>query len=468
MYDRERELIIDKIPDAILCASAEKKIIFLNKDMEAALCKPKDMLAGKSVSEVIRAISASSDLRYNLDEGVKARITLNGKEYFYSLAVIKNFDVQQYMFTFSPAKKIREIPSEINYKKYGFVAKYTFDDFFGESEEIDALKTRARLFARNDMTILIFGESGTGKEILAQAIHNASQRHDSPFLAVNFAAFPESLVESELFGYEGGAFTGARKEGKPGYFEMANGGTIFIDEIGDMPLFMQTRLLRILQERELVKIGGTRVVPIDVRIVAATNVDLKQQILDKKFRQDLYFRLNVLSLGTIPLRQHKNSIDSIINTYFRNKYESSIRLDEAAARLLSLYDWPGNVRELLNAADYIFYSSEGRETIGVKYIPPYIVQEVNNKAAILQDNAKPHLPRREFYGAILQILHTRREKPPGRNSMLTILEEKGLPITEHYLKIMLSEMQAEGFIESGSTRQGTHITEKGRMFFEHL
>lgn len=513
LYNQECELIINKIPDAILLASNDRSIIFLNKEMAGVIRKTKDQLIGQKTSEVIEPISNKEDLFYNLDPDVSAKIEINGREYIYSLTTMQQGKNKHYIFTFKLAKKTNA--NQINWQKYGHIAKYTFDDFWGESEKTLNLKARALSFAKNDMTILIYGESGTGKEILAQAMHNASFRKDAPFVAINFAAIPENLIEAELFGYEGGAFTGAKKEGKPGYFEIATGGTIFIDEIGDMPMFLQSRLLRVLQEREVIRVGGSHIIPVNVRIIAATNVDLKQQVINGKFRQDLYFRLNVLSLSPAPLREFKNNISNIARKYLRRKYAFTAMFSEEVESVLALYDWPGNVRELFNTSDFIFHSSEGKQDIDMNNIPPYIIQEVKTKLVLPEESIKsnhsiftreeiysaildmlftgkeknngnnfilnalsvlpekkpeclsstsPVFTREEIYCAILDVLLAKKEKTIGRNSILKILKNRGIDITEHYLKIQMGEMKKADLIQAGSTRQGTRVTEKGRLF----
>ncbi len=472
LFNKERELIIDKIPDAIMLASQDKTILFLNKEMEGIIGKTKEHIIGKTIQEIIYPISLGKDLMLKMDEGVNAKVILNNKEYLYSLTSMERGKNKSYIFTFKPANKVKKMQptNGFNYKKYGHIAKYTFDDFWGNNKDVIDLKRQALLFAKNDMTIFISGESGTGKEILAQAIHNASKRFEAPFVAVNFAAIPENLVESELFGYEGGAFTGALKEGKPGFFEIANGGTLFIDEIGDMPLFLQTRLLRVLQEREVVRIGSPRILPIDIRIIAATNVDLNKYVLEGKFRRDLYFRLNVLSLNTIPLRFFKENINDILNNYLSLRYNFKIQLEKSVQSILQLYSWPGNVRELFNVADYMFYSCENVETISIKNIPKYIIQDIENdniyKAAPDKESTPKNdiISKHELYKHILTILQNKDKNAAGRNSIRLSLKEKTIDIGEHYLKSILEEMKKENLIKSGTTRQGTKITEKGWLF----
>lgn len=234
--------------------------------------------------------------------------------------------------------------------------KYTFDDIHGASSDIEQIKSYAMQIASTDSSILIRGESGTGKELFARAIHNHSNRTCHPFIPINCAAIPEQLLESELFGYEEGAFSGARRGGKPGKFEMAGGGTLFLDEIGDMPLHMQVKLLRVLQERMIERVGGIKSIPVDVRLIAATHRNLEKMVENGTFRRDLYFRLNVIPLHIPPLRSRKSDI-TVLAEHFLNKYNKKFdtQIDgftPEALTLLSAYDWPGNARELENSVEY--------------------------------------------------------------------------------------------------------------------
>ncbi|MPM39078.1 Propionate catabolism operon regulatory protein [bioreactor metagenome] len=238
-------------------------------------------------------------------------------------------------------------------------ARHTFDQVIGTSVPMQQAIASARRFAPTDLNVLITGESGTGKEVFAQAMHNASRRAGRPFVAVNCASFPESLLESELFGYEEGAFTGSRRGGKPGLLEAAHTGTLFLDEIGDMPLPLQTRLLRVLQEREIMRLGATAPVPIDFRVIAATHQPLAELIAEQRFRQDLYYRLNTLRLALPPLRERREDIPAIITPLIANclarlgsRHPAQALPGELMARIVA-YDWPGNVRELENIAERI-------------------------------------------------------------------------------------------------------------------
>lgn len=235
----------------------------------------------------------------------------------------------------------------------GLMAKYQFTDIMGGSLLLINTITQARKFARTRSTVLITGESGTGKELFAQSIHNESDRRRGPFVAVNCAALPENLLESELYGYEEGAFTGAKRGGKPGLFELAHGGTIFMDEIGELGPQLQVRLLRVIQQKEVMRVGGDKVMSVDVRIITATNRNLLEAVKKGNFREDLYYRLNVLPLNVPPLRERTEDIPPLF-THFLNRNRAGKALGNIPAQILSRlkgYSWPGNVRELENLVE---------------------------------------------------------------------------------------------------------------------
>jgi propionate catabolism operon transcriptional regulator len=242
------------------------------------------------------------------------------------------------------------------------VARYRLEQIAGDSEPLRALIALARRYAASDSTVLVTGESGTGKELLAQGIHSAGARQRGPFVPINCAAFPETLLESELFGHEEGAFSGARKGGKMGLFEAAHGGTVFLDEIGDMPLPLQTRLLRVLQEREVLRLGATEATPIDVRVIAATHCDLRARIADGRFREDLYYRINILRLEVPPLRARGADIVPVARAILQRIAAPAPLHARQEALLMALqpyllaYRWPGNVRELENALERMLLS----------------------------------------------------------------------------------------------------------------
>ena len=238
------------------------------------------------------------------------------------------------------------------------------------------MKNTIYKLAESPSTVLITGESGSGKELVAHSIHQYSHRNAYPLICVNCAAIPENLLESELFGYMGGAFTGAKRNGSMGKFEAANRGTLFLDEIGELPLFVQAKLLRVLQEKEITRIGGNSPIPIDVRVIAATNRNLEQLVRDGQFREDLYYRLNILNINVPPLRERKDDIPILINHFFNKLYKAQgikKNLSKSAENVLLNYDWPGNIRELSNIIERIYYMSDSN-TIELHDIPSQIIQ----------------------------------------------------------------------------------------------
>jgi transcriptional regulator with PAS, ATPase and Fis domain len=250
------------------------------------------------------------------------------------------------------------------HKVYGLInkytganARYTFDDIVAQSKSMKNLISFTKKVSNSPSTVLLEGESGTGKEVLAQAIHNYSSRRDNGFIAINCAAIPESLIESELFGYDEGAFTGAKKGGQPGKFELANTGTIFLDEIGDMKLDMQVKLLRAIQEGAITRVGGDKLIPVDIRIIAASNKDLKHEVDTGNFRLDLYYRLNVIPIKLPPLRDRKEDIPTLIKHFLSKKArmlkKTKPNIKYRALQELLDYDWPGNIRELENHIEKI-------------------------------------------------------------------------------------------------------------------
>ncbi len=231
----------------------------------------------------------------------------------------------------------------------------------GEDPNMKKIERIVAMAAPTDVTILITGESGVGKEVLADAIYRASRRRDKPYVKVNCTAIPANLLESELFGYEKGAFTGANAAGKAGLFEIANEGTILLDEIGDLPIELQTKLLRVLQEKEVTRVGGTKPISLDVRVIAATNANLRQKIQEGKFREDLYYRLSVIPIAVPPLRERKGDILRMVKQFFAHycqKHGRNLVLPESTYVNFESYDWPGNVRELKNVIEYIVICSE--------------------------------------------------------------------------------------------------------------
>ncbi|MGB9440058.1 MAG: sigma 54-interacting transcriptional regulator [Desulfobacterales bacterium] len=253
--------------------------------------------------------------------------------------------------------------------------RYTFDSIIGSSQAINSLKIDALRAAANQFPVLISGESGTGKELFAQAIHHAGPRRVHPFVRINCAAIPKDLLESELFGYEKGAFTGADPNGKPGKFELARHGTVFLDEVGDLPLEMQPKLLRVIEDKEFERVGGTKIIQSDFRIIAATNQNLEQMLADNRFRKDLFYRLNVIPLHIPPLRERKSDIlptaRHLLKQMAREANLGEQKIDTEAEKALKNYGWQGNVRELSNVLERTMSTMEG-DTIRLQHLPFYI------------------------------------------------------------------------------------------------
>lgn len=348
------DAIINSVSYALLTTDINGVINRVNDSLCAHFGIPAERLVWKNISTIIdkwqRVLEAMSKAQKLLDEEVLVSNVPQKGAYLMNASpiLVKGKEVQGVVFAFRDMKRIFRIVNRYS----GMNARYTFDDIIGNSTSIKRVIEFAKQVASSPSTILITGESGTGKEVFAQAIHNLSPRHENGFIAVNCGAIPESLFESELFGYEDGAFTGAKKGGRPGKFELANGGTLFLDEIGEMPLDMQVKLLRALQEGEITRVGGEKPIPLDVRIIAATNKDLKERVEGKNFRLDLYYRLSVIPLRISPLRERAEDIPILIDYFMRTKAKKLKKpiptLDSDTFQMLLRYEWPGNVRELEN------------------------------------------------------------------------------------------------------------------------
>lgn len=296
------------------------------------------------------------------------------------------------------AAKQRQLLSQ-----HGFTARHYFKDIFGQSPKLKACISEARSYAKSDSNILIYGETGVGKELFAQSIHNHSNRRDNPFVAINCSSMPETLLESELFGYDDGAFTGSRKSGKKGLFELANGGTMLLDEIGDISPMMQTRLLRVLQEREIMRVGGDRIIPVNVRIIAATHRDL-EELGHNTFRKDLLYRLNVLELFVPPLRQREQDIALLFDEFYKNNTQLESyrnKIPDIVYGILLEYSFPGNIRELQNVCQrFCLYMTDGN---GQAHLRRSIVRAIGEKR-LLHDILQKYYSNEEITPQLVQKL----------------------------------------------------------------
>ncbi|WP_137936256.1 propionate catabolism operon regulatory protein PrpR [Chitinivorax sp. B] len=378
--------ILYSLVEGVAAVDMQGCIQALNPAMEKLLGISADWAFQQPLSKVAPGL-AVEDVLATGQAAMEQVQTVNGRTLVVNrMPIVERGEQTGAVLTFQDATLIQRADRKLRSQSrhHQFVARYRFDDIVGESDVMKEAKELALLYARSDATVLIAGESGTGKELFAQSIHNAGKRTRAPFVAINCAAFPESLLESELFGYEEGAFTGGRKGGKPGLFESAHTGTIFLDEIGEMPLSLQTRLLRVLQEREVLRLGSNEPTPVDVRVIAATHRDLRQLVAQRDFRADLFFRLNILNLGLPPLRERLGDIPHIsrlLATQALAKLGAQRDVDGMLATLLPYllqYHWLGNVRELENLIERIsvFYDEKGQldETMVFRLAPELQLQ----------------------------------------------------------------------------------------------
>lgn len=450
------ETVANCLSKAIMYIDKYGNIITGNKGLYSLLeCSCEDLI-GRNIKDVLPEI-AENDI-YNDKVDV---IVLHGKELFVTSKVIKGGGSEEgIIYTFQKSEEIEKNEHELRRRTKVIQSKYyTFDDIIYESDNMSRLIKKVKSYAKTDSTILIQGESGTGKELLAQAIHCASKRSEGAFVPVNFASMPMSLIESELFGYDEGSFTGAKKGGKRGLFEEAHGGTIFLDEIGDASLEFQCRLLRVIQERQVRRVGGLKEIPIDVRLIAATNRDLSEEVRKGNFRADLYYRINVLPIRTLSLRERKHDIpvllNSFIKTYSGGRF-SNIKdvLYEDAFQIMLNYEWPGNIRQLENAVEYIVSIIEEDNKLNVTQLPEYITDNLNKREApILRD-----ILGSDMVWILQKLMNS---DGLGRRHLAELAREEGLPLTEGQIRSQINSAEILGLVESNTGRRGTVLTEKG-------
>lgn len=441
VYDSDSSIfVIDSESRVVYFNKKAKKIFGFNQNSSAPV--------EHYVSDEIRnEISKPEDIS-------KQMVSIDGLNYIMNkVSLVAAEQKLGYFVTLQDEIVIKDMETSLNrkLKERGLFAKYNFNSIIYASSTMKQSIELAKKAALTNYTILISGESGTGKELFAQSIHNYSERSNMPFVGVNCAALPESLLESELFGYEEGAFTGARKKGKLGYFEQANKGTIFLDEIGDISPKLQSGLLRVLQERQIMRIGSDKVIDIDVRIIAATNKDLLQEVKKENFRNDLYYRLNVLQILVPPLRNRKEDILLIFEEFTGKDYRYVSSSDKK--KILN-YDWPGNVRELESCA--LYYKM-------LKKLPPLFEGSsmlVENRKEILKNGV---ISISEVKEQILKLLMDNNEigHGLGRTELARMLKMSYINVSDVKLRKILSDMQKEGLVDIGIGRQGTRITEKG-------
>ena len=352
-------------------------VIVLNQNgcLEQANEEAQKQLAFQSTDQAIKIdIQSTGD---SLLDNNEYKLSIDGRV-FHVIGKILYFTTRiNETVTVVLFNNIKKVQSEI-YQLTTVHTCQTLKNILGETEEIQKLKTKIFKLAKASSTVLITGESGTGKELVARAIHSESKRCDCPFVSINCGAIPDTLLESELFGYVKGAFTGADPRGRIGKFEIANKGTIFLDEIGDMPLYLQVKLLRVLQERKICRIGSNQVIDIDVRVIAATNKDLMTLIKENKFREDLYYRLNVIPIHVPALRERRADIKLLVHSllvkYCQLFNRKMVRVADDALEALMHYRWPGNVRELENTIEFMINMADGEPLLTKEHLPENILR----------------------------------------------------------------------------------------------
>lgn len=373
MSERLYSTIVNSVSDGLLMLDKDGMVIFINSIGAKILNINAKEAVGKYIGSLVEfkpvVIQVLETGQGYTDREFVIK-TKRGMLHFVKTAVpLKddNGNLQGVVDVFREIKKVRKLVNQM----VGATASFTFDDIMGQSTAIRESIRLGKIAANSFSNVLIQGESGTGKELIAQSIHKCSFRSEGPFVAINCGALPRNLVESELFGYEDGAFTGAKHGGRPGKFELAHGGTIFLDEIGDMPLDIQVRLLRVLQEKRIIRVGGQQYIDIDVRIIAATNKDIAQEVQDGNFRLDLYYRLNVLPIIVPPLREREKDI-LLLAEFFLEKIckQANItkKFSSTVLKAFMNYEWPGNVRELENVIERAVNLCD-KDVIGVEFLP---------------------------------------------------------------------------------------------------
>ena len=383
------DVMLNETDECIIFVDVEGKIVELSYAYAKFLGVNREDVIGKPVTDVIENTRLPNVIETRVAEIAQAHkikgknmianripIIRNGKvEGAFGRVLFKNVEELDELY-----KQIGDMTQELNFYERSFAksnsSKYGADDIVGNSPAMGELKKTIKHIAYSKSNVLILGESGTGKELVAHAIHSEYHGEDKPFVCVNCAAIPSELLESELFGYEEGSFTGAKKGGKIGMFQAADGGTLFVDEIGEMPLQMQAKLLRVLQDKKVKKVGSNEAKPVNVRIIAATNRDLEAMVREGTFRDDLYFRLNVISVNIPPLRERVEDLPMLVGVLIHkvsgNPYMDAKGISPQAMEYIKKYDWPGNVRELENVIEHAANFVDEDGIIQVNHLPRVI------------------------------------------------------------------------------------------------
>ncbi|MEG1409576.1 MAG: sigma 54-interacting transcriptional regulator [Terrisporobacter sp.] len=461
-------IALDGLNEGILVFnSSDKNISVLNGNLRSILGLSHSNFVNKNVYSIITNNEILDFIFGNFKENEKI-ININNNEIL--ISKFYEFQNDSIVVTFKSIKETilanEKMIKELRNK--GFYAKYIFDDIVGESQEIIKVKNTLKKLSHSNLTILLDGESGSGKELFASAIHNESDRKNGPFLAINFSSLNDELIESELFGYEEGSFTGARKGGKQGFFELSKGGTIFLDEIGDISLKMQSRLLRVLQEKEIIKIGGHEIKPIDVRIIAATNKNLFEMVKKNEFRKDLFYRLKMGYVKIPPLRDRKSDLALLIHTFVNKESNYTYSITTESIHELCKYNWHGNIRELQNTISYMIAMSNSN-VLTLEDVPErdFFQGSFEDDLAYtfmeFVDESRDQLNDLQIKILILIYKYNLNRNIIGRKILLQSLGSH-YNLSEYAIRKNLSYLETLNYISTSKGKVGIVLTELGRKY----
>lgn len=458
--------VLNQVNDGIIAFDHSGRIKVFNQKSEELFRIHHAYAIGKSIYSIVKDKNITDFLLSHKDMNDKL-FKLNDEE-----IIISKFAVEKLDSIVCTLKNSREL-AEMEYKLRrtliykGHIGKYHFEDIIGESGALKSVIATAKKISKTDLSILIHGESGTGKELFSSAIHNESDRASGPFLAVNFSALSEDLAESELFGYEEGAFTGAKKGGRIGLFEQANNGTIFLDEIGDTSLKIQARLLRVLQEKEIMRVGGTRIIPINVRVISATNKDLLQMCREGRFREDLYYRLKKLYLNIPSLKERKEDVATLVRHFLIKNNRADLSVSEEAIEFMRSYDWPGNVRELENTIEYMVAVCEG-DTITCEHLPQDLLSMDRKETGGLQEMKSAGKREQDEFLFLLEKIREYNENGVsiGRKTLSALSGDFKYPLSEEQVRCRANALTSMGLLVKTRGRSGMQLSEKGAEFLK--
>jgi transcriptional regulator with PAS, ATPase and Fis domain len=485
------EAILDSVHDAVIMCDEDLRINTLNSTAASVLGLGRSTGVGRSLTEWFPADVMRRVLRTGVAETDRVQ-KIKGKRYVVSFRSTSQGTGQRLIVTAQESRAVEHARGALvrAMSDRNRVARYVFEDIIGRSPAMEKAIRSARRLAMSSTNVFIQGETGTGKELFAHAIHNASPMRNGPFVAHNIAALPEQLVQSELFGYESGAFTGARREGKVGLFELADKGTLFLDEIADMSPSVQVSLLRVLQEREITRVGGSDLIPVNVRVIAASNQDLSGAVREGRFRRDLYYRLCAFPLRIPPLRERPEDIPLLLEHFVMKYMKRPVHVDPVIIKKMMSWVWPGNVRELEemvryaasmadDAGDFVAYldrliPKEGRVAWDVPALPE--ANRLNRRAPSRGEGAGGLPPdsaedtaltliessvRRDELVAVLKAIGQNPRNSAGRATVARVLAANGLGLTPGQVRQRLRYLTEIGLVRAGRGRRGSTLTDLG-------